>query len=679
MAAIVGALRAVLSLESAAFQKGLKQSQSALQGFSKRMNAIGGNATQLGQKLSVVSAAMAAAGAGLFAIAKNGADAMDKIGNSAKAAGLSATAYQEMAFAMGEAADITRDEFDAAMIRLNRTLGDAKDGSKSAIAAFDAIGISQTDIARGSVNTENALAALIDKLEATEDPALAAAMATDFFGKQGARIGGMLSGSVGQVKSFTDRARELGIVMSDDAVAASGKFNDKMAELGVQFEAVKMKIAEALLPVIVNDLIPAIQEKVIPALMAVVDKVGAVVKWFGDLPAPVQEAAAAIAAALGAGGPVLVAIGVMSKALSMLIAGAGPVGLFIAAAAAAYAAWQIWGDDIKALVGAVYDWLSEKFSALAKFMTEYWDEILLAITPPGMLVLAWRTFGDDITAAVRQAVDWIVQKFTEMLDFVRGIPAQMMQIGRDIIDGLQRGIQEKMDAMIAWFQAKIDGMTGGVKSLLGIQSPSRVYNEIGGYITEGLAAGIEGNLPMVDTAMGGLADAVDGNGLAGVADDAKESFKGLFSSILSGSQSAGEALSDMLSGFADKLLSSGLDMLWGAIFPNANGNAFSNGRVTAFANGGVVTGPTTFGMKGGTGLMGEAGPEAIMPLTRVGGKLGVMASGGKTAPQVHYNIDARGASKGVDELIADALNRATPRIVSQSVLAVNDRRNRGWG
>lgn len=60
----------------------------------------------------------------------------------------------------------------------------------------------------------------------------------------------------------------------------------------------------------------------------------------------------------------------------------------------------------------------------------------------------------------------------------------------------------------------------------------------------------------------------------------------------------------------------------------AKGGAFSSGNVRAFADGGIVGGPTFFPMRGGTGLMGEAGPEAIMPLTRgADGKLGVAASG----------------------------------------------------
>ncbi len=62
--------------------------------------------------------------------------------------------------------------------------------------------------------------------------------------------------------------------------------------------------------------------------------------------------------------------------------------------------------------------------------------------------------------------------------------------------------------------------------------------------------------------------------------------------------------------------------------PNAHGNAFRMGNVIPFASGGVVGGPTLFGMSGGrTGLMGEKGAEAILPLRRgSGGDLGVKAS-----------------------------------------------------
>lgn len=77
------------------------------------------------------------------------------------------------------------------------------------------------------------------------------------------------------------------------------------------------------------------------------------------------------------------------------------------------------------------------------------------------------------------------------------------------------------------------------------------------------------------------------------------------------------------------LLASGVSSLFGSFSPFADGAGFAQGRVMPFAKGGVVSSPTTFPMRGGTGLMGEAGPEAIMPLTRgADGKLGVQAQGG---------------------------------------------------
>ncbi len=81
------------------------------------------------------------------------------------------------------------------------------------------------------------------------------------------------------------------------------------------------------------------------------------------------------------------------------------------------------------------------------------------------------------------------------------------------------------------------------------------------------------------------------------------------------------------------MLSSAVSGIFGGSSAFANGASFSQGRVMPFAKGGVVSGPTQFPMRGGTGLMGEAGPEAIMPLTRgADGKLGVRAESGGGGP-----------------------------------------------
>lgn len=79
--------------------------------------------------------------------------------------------------------------------------------------------------------------------------------------------------------------------------------------------------------------------------------------------------------------------------------------------------------------------------------------------------------------------------------------------------------------------------------------------------------------------------------------------------------------------------------LFGGLTANAKGNVLSAGRITPFANGGIVSSPTMFAMRGGVGLMGEAGPEAIMPLSRGSdGKLGVRSSGGGGAMTINMTV-----------------------------------------
>ncbi len=112
------------------------------------------------------------------------------------------------------------------------------------------------------------------------------------------------------------------------------------------------------------------------------------------------------------------------------------------------------------------------------------------------------------------------------------------------------------------------------------------------------------------------------------------------------------------------LVASGIEGVVGAAVPFANGAGFTQGRVMPFANGGVVSGATLFPMRGGTGLMGEAGPEAIMPLSRGSdGRLGVRAEGRGSSVTVNMNIstpDVQGFQRSQSQVAAQ-VNRALSR------------------
>jgi phage-related minor tail protein len=95
-----------------------------------------------------------------------------------------------------------------------------------------------------------------------------------------------------------------------------------------------------------------------------------------------------------------------------------------------------------------------------------------------------------------------------------------------------------------------------------------------------------------------------------------------------------------------------------------------------FADGGVVGSPTTFQMSGGkTGLMGEAGPEAIMPLKRgSNGQLGVQVNGGSGGTTVNNNITVTGSDAAAVRM---EVAKMIPQITNATKAAIIDAKRRG--
>lgn len=133
-----------------------------------------------------------------------------------------------------------------------------------------------------------------------------------------------------------------------------------------------------------------------------------------------------------------------------------------------------------------------------------------------------------------------------------------------------------------------------------------------------------------------------------------------FTSAFEDAALSGEKFSDVLAGLAKDIermilrktvteplgnifddLIGGFD--FGSIFANANGGVYSGAGISAYS-GQVVNSPTLFPFAKGVGLMGEAGPEAIMPLKRGrGGKLGI-EGGGSTIVNVYNNANGTQAT-----------------------------------
>lgn len=202
------------------------------------------------------------------------------------------------------------------------------------------------------------------------------------------------------------------------------------------------------------------------------------------------------------------------------------------------------------------------------------------------------------------------------------------------------------------------------------------------------------------------------NAITKAAEGIGSAFSTSFKGVISGSMTAKEALANFFTSLADMFLDMAAQIIAkmitmailnkilgvlpgssgggfkggyfdpitgkGAAGPNfgfANGGVFAQNGIAAFARGGVVGSPTMFKFADGgamrMGLMGEAGPEAIMPLRRgADGKLGVLASGGADASAINVvvNVDAKGSSVEGNDKDANQLGRVISAAVQSELI-----------
>jgi phage-related minor tail protein len=150
--------------------------------------------------------------------------------------------------------------------------------------------------------------------------------------------------------------------------------------------------------------------------------------------------------------------------------------------------------------------------------------------------------------------------------------------------------------------------------------------------------------------------------------------RGAITDAIGGGRKLGDVLRGMASDMARSGLRAAMTPISSAIGRGAEGlingavggiagklTTGLTGKVRAFAKGGVVNGPTGFAMQQGTGVMGEAGPEAILPLARgADGRLGVRGGGGISVTLNVSSPDAESFTRSRPQITA-ALARAISR------------------
>lgn len=141
-------------------------------------------------------------------------------------------------------------------------------------------------------------------------------------------------------------------------------------------------------------------------------------------------------------------------------------------------------------------WLGDKLRAIAG----WFGDLLKPIANTGG---AAEAFGVRVGRAIGEAVKWFLTLPVKLL----ALPAQMLAIGQQIVGGLIDGIKSRLAAAGEAIKGLSQSVVSGLKNLLGIRSPSRVFAELGGFVAEGFAGGIGAGLDGVKRSAAALSAA----------------------------------------------------------------------------------------------------------------------------------------------------------------------------
>lgn len=238
MAAVIGALRVDLGLNSAEFQAGLKKAQAGLGNFVKTA----------GVGLAAVAAAGVAAGAALGVAVKGAIDNADQMGEMAEKAGVSVEALTSYGYAAKMSGSDT-ETLAASLRKLSTNMLAVAQGSTGPVAtAFQALGISVQN-ADGSLKaSDQVLLSVAEKFALMENGATKTALAVQLFGKSGAELVPFLSRGRDGLAALTAEADRLGVTISTGTANAAGEFNDTLDRLRATFDGVINKIMAGALP-----------------------------------------------------------------------------------------------------------------------------------------------------------------------------------------------------------------------------------------------------------------------------------------------------------------------------------------------------------------------------------------------------------------------------------------------
>lgn len=408
-------------LENAPFMRGLASMERSLKAWGAKLTSYGAMATGAG-------AAMAAP---LAASLKIFADMGGEIDDISQRTGITAGALSELAFAAQQGGtDLATLEGGAQ--KMLKFLAAADDGSKSAREAILALGFSLSELQ--AMTPDQQMIQLGKRIAEISDPAERTAKMMEVFGKSGVQLLPMMN----DIDALAARARELGLTLEGEDVAAAAAFGDKMDELWAVLKKGAFTIGASLAPAldgIISFIVTGTSQigKFIDANRGLVVMIGGVaaglmaggvaLMGFGGILSLAGSAAGMVATVIGgiataattAGG---IIVSVLGGALAFL---ASPLGLTVAAVAALAAGVLYFsgmgGDMMSGIVGgltSVQEGAMSAFNTIREDGTKAFEGIKGALAA-GDFALAAQILWDTIKLEWARGVGKVQQVWNEFV------------------------------------------------------------------------------------------------------------------------------------------------------------------------------------------------------------------------------------------------------------------------
>lgn len=255
-----GATRSITSFD----EKLGETSTNQLRGFLGQFGMVGDAAGDMIPALSGSSAAMlglagasVAAGAALAATAVKAMDYTGKVNDLAQVTNLTTETIQSLQLAATLSGQSFEEVSQTAVI-FQKKIEEAKSGNEELMATFKALGVDLN----GPVDA--AFRQTLEKLNGLEDGSLKTAVSLDLFGKSGSKLLPVMDQVGGSFDGLITRAQELGIVLSEEDIAKSNEFADKLDILSLKMKGLTNDVGVGLINFL-NDLGDAFAQAFDPA------------------------------------------------------------------------------------------------------------------------------------------------------------------------------------------------------------------------------------------------------------------------------------------------------------------------------------------------------------------------------------------------------------------------------